>query len=140
MSTGGSDKDKASDKGKERAAKKQKKAFYASEAGKKKLDNTTELVNTLLAKEVQRLKAKNETLKKKTKPRKKQPPTQKQIAQWNKFSARVARAKQIYTEAGVKSSEAWSEAMRKAKNDIGDVEVVQEEGAIDIPADLMEAV
>ena len=130
MSTGSSDKERTGEKKRELNAKKFKKAFYASEAGKKELDNTTELVNTLLAREVQRLKAKNEALKKKTKPRKKQPPTDKQKAQWGKFSARVARAKQIYAEAGVKSSEAWSEAMRKAKDDLAEADVRHEQAPI----------
>lgn len=72
------------------------------------------LINKILMREIARLKEKNTILKTRKPKREKKDPTPKQRSQWNKFSSRVAKAKEKYYAQAERSSAAWNECMRQA--------------------------
>jgi hypothetical protein len=94
--------------------KKKKAASSDDEKPRNKSMIQQEEINRLLAKEVARLRAKNEALKAARPKRQKRPPTAKQMKQWAEFASKVARAKEIYYGQAERSNDAWSRAMSEA--------------------------
>lgn len=97
------------------SSKKRKAECYELDTKTHRNNNGLALINKLLCKRILKLEARVEQMEAKKRRKSDKPPTEKQLAQWATFSARVQTAKTLYKAQPERTADAWKLAMRQAQ-------------------------
>ena len=115
----------------ENGKRKREDPYEREEIVKRKKDEYNELIHNLLAERVLALERERAINEAKQKKKERKPPSEKQQAQWAKFREKVAEAKKLYKERGIKGVDNWAQCMKevaRAKADdrgLSDAEISQ---------------
>jgi len=83
------------------------------EEAKRRREEYNELIHELLIERVLALEKQKKVEEAKRKKKETKEPSPKQQAQWAKFREKVAKAKQLYEERGVKGADNWAQCMKE---------------------------